>query len=244
MFKKLFRKWFVRTEIKEVIKEVEVIKTVVESGFFKKINNPEYLVFIDAGHGWFTRGKQSDLKDVKGNTMMKENYFNSAVAQKLSMLLNFYGIENVIINNTWLDTALQTRTDFVNKTIDKISAVNSNASIPTDLKPIFISIHADASSTSPEASGFGVFRYKKTKVSIDLSLDMNQALTKNLKSFVKPRSIKEKDFHVLRETNCPAVLVECGFMTNEDDVLMLRSQIYQTKVAEALLEGILYYYGE
>jgi hypothetical protein len=51
------------------------------------------------------------------------------------------------------------------------------------------------------------------------------------------------NFHVLRETRMPAILVECGFMTNREEYGLLKSDAYRRKCAEAIVIGIVEVYG-
>lgn len=53
------------------------------------------------------------------------------------------------------------------------------------------------------------------------------------------RGIKETNFYVLRRTECPAVLVECGFGTNPGDLALLTNPRWQRRMGEAIAEGIL-----
>ena len=52
-----------------------------------------------------------------------------------------------------------------------------------------------------------------------------------------------KDFYVLKYTKMPAVLLECGFMTNKKEAELLRSYEYRKKVGNAIAEGILQYFA-
>ncbi|MBU0903876.1 MAG: N-acetylmuramoyl-L-alanine amidase, partial [Firmicutes bacterium] len=54
----------------------------------------------------------------------------------------------------------------------------------------------------------------------------------------KNRGIKQGDFAVLRETNMPAVLVECGFMTNKQEMKLLKEPMYQQQCADGISNGI------
>ena len=53
----------------------------------------------------------------------------------------------------------------------------------------------------------------------------------------KNRGIKEAAFYMVKRTHCPAVLVECGFMTNEKDCKILMTE--KDRIAQAIFNGIL-----
>jgi N-acetylmuramoyl-L-alanine amidase len=50
--------------------------------------------------------------------------------------------------------------------------------------------------------------------------------------------VKKGNFHVIRETEMPAVLIEGGFVTNQDEGSMLRDRAYLDKIAKGVAEGI------
>ena len=52
------------------------------------------------------------------------------------------------------------------------------------------------------------------------------------------RGIASADFVVLRETDMAAVLVECGFMSNVEELERLKTDSYQQKLAEGIAQGI------
>lgn len=58
----------------------------------------------------------------------------------------------------------------------------------------------------------------------------------------RDRGMKHARFVVLRETQCPAILVECGFISNRTEENMLASAAYQEKIAYAIARGIYDYH--
>jgi N-acetylmuramoyl-L-alanine amidase len=52
------------------------------------------------------------------------------------------------------------------------------------------------------------------------------------------RDIKKSDFYVLRETHCPAVLVECEFLSNPDTRKFLKKPEHQRRLAQCLKRSI------
>ena len=52
------------------------------------------------------------------------------------------------------------------------------------------------------------------------------------------RGVKQDNFQVLRQTDCPAVLVECGFISNPIDRAMLTDPLEQWRIAAAIAEGV------
>jgi N-acetylmuramoyl-L-alanine amidase len=57
------------------------------------------------------------------------------------------------------------------------------------------------------------------------------------------RGVKRAGFQVLREAPCPAVLVECGFISNRREEEKLMQSLYRDSLAEGIAQGILTYVG-
>ena len=51
------------------------------------------------------------------------------------------------------------------------------------------------------------------------------------------------DYYILNETKIPAIIVECGYLTNNEEEQLLLDENYQTKVAYAIVCGIVKYYA-
>jgi N-acetylmuramoyl-L-alanine amidase len=177
-------------------------------------------IMIDAGHDENTAGKRS----LDGS--LREFQFNKVVAEKMVYMLNQY--ENVELSlahniHDGIDQSLKERTDLANQ-------------LKVDC---YISIHANAGNTS--ARGIETYIHpnadSETYVLARAIHDNTVILTKQ-----NNRGIKRNDFHVLRETNMKAVLIECGFMTNVDDLHLLKSEGYRHLCAEGIVRGLVAYY--
>ena len=51
-------------------------------------------------------------------------------------------------------------------------------------------------------------------------------------------------YYILLNVKCPAVIAECGFLSNYQEAELLEDEKYQEKVAKALTEGIVSYFEE
>ena len=98
----------------------------------------------------------------------------------------------------------------------------------------FVSLHRNAAANK-EATGVETFVWKKV-----LSPELNLAtrIQKNLVALgMTDRGVKEADFYVIRETFCPAILVEVGFISNAEDNRFFDQKINQ--IAHAIVTAIL-----
>ena len=52
------------------------------------------------------------------------------------------------------------------------------------------------------------------------------------------------DIYLLRQAACPSILVECGFLSNPEELALLKTDTYRTKLALVLAAGCLRQYRE
>jgi N-acetylmuramoyl-L-alanine amidase len=104
---------------------------------------------------------------------------------------------------------------------------------------VFISVHSDGAGNGRDwysASGIGIFKYTGcSKNSSLLAKFMHQELICNFYGVSKDRKIRSKNFHMLRETNCPAILLELGFHTNLTETKNMLSDDWRTRIVRAVI---------
>lgn len=183
-------------------------------------------VAIDDGHGLETAGKRTPT--LPDGMIMKENEFNRRVAQLLAAHLVRSGVDVLMVAPSDLDTPLSVRTDTANKA--KVD--------------FYISIHANAYGAGGFNSVRGIETFHYTNAS-ENSKRAARIIHKHLLEGTKlpDRGVKTADFQVLRETTMPAVLVECGFMTNIEEARWLLTEIYRAECALEIAKGICEYLG-
>lgn len=105
---------------------------------------------------------------------------------------------------------------------------------------LFVSIHCNAAANK-DAHGTETFCYKFGGDSERLANCIQNQILKTLGT--GDRGIKEGNFAVLRDTNCPAVLVELAFISNEGEEKILASEQGKDDFARAIARGITDYVG-
>lgn len=180
------------------------------------------LIVLDAGHGYSTPGKRTP-------DGMREYEFNRVVANYAKAELEKYeGVRVMFTHSDQRDVPLKERTDNANKA----------------KADVFVSIHANAFGSGGwnDANGIETFIHPQTPTA---TLNIAQAIHRELiaKTKRRDRGVKRANFHVLRETNMSAVLAECGFMTNREEAALLKTDVYRKLCAEAIVEGLVKYYG-
>ena len=74
----------------------------------------------------------------------------------------------------------------------------------------------------------------------DMSYKLAKSIHNNIISSVGAvdRGIKRGNYQVLRDSSCPSVLIETGFLTNYKESVNLSKNSYQNKLANAIVKGI------
>ncbi|MDX1807554.1 MAG: N-acetylmuramoyl-L-alanine amidase [Paenisporosarcina sp.] len=174
-------------------------------------------IVIDAGHGPYTPGKRSP------DGQLKEFEFNESVARRIKKRIQNENLLCIFSHDISRDVPLKERITLANR-------------LKVDL---FVSIHANAFGVQwNDVNGIETYTCLRagTKTKSLATLIHQELITLTRR---KNRGIKQEDFAVLRETTMPAVLVECGFMTNQQEMKLLKDPMYQQKCADGISSGIL-----
>lgn len=168
------------------------------------------LVVIDAGHGGHDPG-------TIGVTKKKEKDFTLALALKVGKLLEKEKNIDVIL----------TRSD------DTFVELSDRAKMANNLKAdAFVSIHAN----SGPSAATGTETYWQRESSKELANVLHKHMVDAMG--LRDRGVKYGNFHVIRETKMPAVLLEVGFLSNKDDESKLFNTTVQNQLAEAIVDGL------
>ena len=181
-------------------------------------------IVLDAGHGGWDPGKT-------GTEGKNEKDLNLAVAEKLAEYLEIGGAEVILTRTS--DEALGEgkRTDMAER---KRIANESGADI-------LISIHQNAF-PSAKVKGAQVFYHNSSGNGKLLAESVQESLRSRVDGS-NHRQAKENDsYYILRTTEIPAVIVECGFLSNHEEEKLLNDEGYQEKLAWAIYCGILDYF--
>lgn len=191
-------------------------------------------VIIDAGHGGPDGGTSSS-----DGTLEKD--INLEIAVDLNDILQSLGVKTVMIRTD--DVSIH---DDSAKTIrqKKISDIHNRLKIIEQTPDsVFVSIHQNH---------YRVEKYYGTQVFYSKNNALSESLAECIQSsvvgFVQPentRAIKRSgtDIYLLYHAASPAVMVECGFLSNDVELKKLKSNEYRQKIAFAIAIGILDYYN-
>ncbi|NFE42127.1 N-acetylmuramoyl-L-alanine amidase [Clostridium botulinum] len=176
-------------------------------------------VIVDAGHGGYDSG-------AVGPTGIKEKDVTLKVALKLGKILENSGV-NVIYTRTSDNVSWPS-----NESQDlaaRVAIANNNN---TDL---YVSIHANSFNGS--ANGTETYYYDGSAKGKETAEKVQKELVNSIGLY--DRGVKTAGYYVLKNTISPSILVELGFIDNRNEEILLNSDWFQQKCAEAIAKGIL-----
>lgn len=177
------------------------------------------IIVVDPGHGGSDPGKVGVNKAL-------EKDVNLAIAHKVKDILEKQGI-----------TVIMTREDESGLANSKAEDMKERVSIINKTKPsLTVSIHQN-SYQGESVHGAQVFYYSHSKDGERMAGIMQNALLK-----VDPentRQAKANDtYYMLKKTEVPVIIVECGFLSNRAEADKLIDPLYQEAMAQAICQGI------
>ncbi len=183
------------------------------------------IIYIDAGHGG--RDPGAIYKD------LKESDINLDITNELKIELEKQG---AIVYQTRIGDYDLSK---INATNHKKSDLTERAKIINESNAeIYISIHLN-SDPSPTWQGAQIFYTNKNKENKKIAEIIQEKFKKNIKS---NRKIKQlKNMYMFDRIKKPGILVEAGFISNENDRYKLKQKEYQQKIAQTITEGIIEY---
>ena len=178
------------------------------------------VIVIDPGHGGTSTG-------AIGPTGLLEMYVVLDVGLRLAAKLSDAGATVILTRNGDRTVSLESREKMAN-------------SAHADL---FVSIHANAHPSSL-VGGTETYYYKgkaTSTSSFQAAVQIQNELVKALG--LRNIGVKHGNFHVIRETKMPAVLVEIAFLSNPKEEALLKTADFREASAKAIFAGILNYFS-
>lgn len=185
------------------------------------------VLVIDAGHGGIDGG-------AIGADGSRESDINLAIALRLRAACDFFGLDSVMtrVDDSRANDALtySEHAELVYRT--EIANSVDNA--------VLMSIHQNCYPTAQPSGPQVLYSNNES------SKRFGQLTHYNLVNMLDPenRRLPEPDntnIYVLKNSKCPAILVECGFVSNHTDITKLTSGQYQTALSTVLMASFIQY---
>lgn len=194
-------------------------------------NQEKKIIVIDAGHGGFDPGKVGIHNE-------QEKEINLKIALKLKKVLEKNNFKVIMTRED--DRGLYKEGDSNRKRTDmqkRVEIVNTSGAM------LAISIHQNS---YPEESikGAQVFYHGASEESKKIAGKIQEKIKETINDGNKRMEKANESYYMLKKTNCPIVIVECGFLSNGVEAQLLTDEAYQEKMACAIQLGIEAYFGK
>ncbi|HAB99779.1 MAG TPA: N-acetylmuramoyl-L-alanine amidase [Parachlamydiales bacterium] len=177
------------------------------------------IIVIDAGHGGTDRGTWANAP------FCEEKRICLQTSRLVKKYLDQLGYRVVMTRMTDVFIPLSRRVEIADQ---------ARASL-------FVSIHYN-SAPVPSAKGIEIFysESKGEKVRASASKKLAQSILSKVihRTSAQSRGVKKRDFLVIRETSMPAILIEGGFISNQEERENLKDHVYIDKIARGIADGI------
>ncbi|WP_375200092.1 N-acetylmuramoyl-L-alanine amidase [Lysinibacillus sp. RS11] len=198
----------------------------VHKSYLKLLNQngnalKDRIIIIDPGHGGKDPGTVVGSNSEKAITLK----VGTLVKQKLEAA----GAKVLMTRTGDTYPSLQDRVDFTNANYGEV----------------FVSIHVNsAANTSAQGTEtyYAISTGDMHQEDVDLATFVNNQIVNNLK--MKNRGVKEQQYYVIRNMAIPSILVELGFLTNNEDNAKMTDDQYAELFAESVYKGISEYYSK
>jgi len=181
-----------------------------------------YTFVIDAGHGGLDGGATSP-------TGLQESHLNLQIALQLEAFFNFYGYNTVMVRRDDISIYDNDANTIRQKKVSDLR--NRAALVEATPNALLISIHQNT---------FGQTRYRGLQVFHANGVeDIAQALQSAVRKHLAPENDRDakpvpNSVFLFGEIEAPALLIECGFLTNPQDEKLLSDPRYQRKLAACI----------
>jgi N-acetylmuramoyl-L-alanine amidase CwlD len=189
------------------------------------------VIILDAGHG----GMDGGAVGVHGEL---EKHINLAVVKNLQQLLEFSGYNVILTRDS--DRSMHTEgvTGIRNQKVSDME--NRRAIIDANQNSLFFSIHQNRF-TDPSLTGAQMFHTPLNAENQKLAQILQDGFAELQPGNEREIKVIDNDLFLFKDTTQPAVLIECGFMSNAQEVLRLNCADYQKKIAFTIYRGIMEY---
>ena len=183
---------------------------------------PRWLVILDAGHGGFDAGASGTA------TGVKESELNLQVALLVREALEDAGAR-VVMTRTGPGALGSTKREDMARRGQLLLTEGADAAVS-----IHMNKFSDRKVRGPMAY-YQAGAAEGEKLAVAVIDSLTEALS------LKPRHANPGNNFVTRVPVCPAVLVECGFLSHPEEERLLQDEAYQRTLAEAVAQGVIAY---
>lgn len=188
-----------------------------------------FVLVIDPGHGGVDGG-------AVGGDGTIESRINLTLGLRVEEIAQFLGVETVMtrredgdLHDESAQTIRQQKVSDLKNRVAKVNGVD---------RGVLISLHQNSMPQAPSVRGAQVF-YAGTEGSQALAEAVQAALNEAVNGHVKEAKAVSSGVYLMKNVEIPAILIECGFLSNKEEAALLNTQEHQTRLALTILASAL-----
>lgn len=181
-------------------------------------------IVLDAGHGGMDKGASVENVD--------EAPINLIITKKIEKELLKLGCNVVLTRKDENDLSNTIKFSKNEDMKERIRIIND------EKNDLFISIHINKFQDK-SVKGIHIFYNPSSNQSLELATIIQKEINQQLK---QEKQIKKAEFYILNKSRIPGILIECGFLSNDEDRKNLLDKNYQDKIVDCILKGMIQYF--
>ena len=189
----------------------------------------ELVLVIDPGHGGFDPGAVSSDGTAESQVNLKVALRMEEIARLLGIRTDMTRREDVSTESDPSAAVRQRKNSDLQNRVAQINGVSGG---------VLVSLHQNSLPQVPSVHGAQVF-YGETAGSLELAEAVQAALNQTVNDRAKGVKAAGGGVYLLKKAEIPAILVECGFLSNGEETALLNTQAHQNRLAVTILASAL-----
>lgn len=196
---------------------------------FSMNHEPSYTIVVDAGHGEPDGGASS-------RNGIAEAGLNLEIALKVAEELEALGYEVILTRETEMNVADSDKQTPIRAM--KVSDINNRIKrVNESNADMLVSIHLN-NFENPKYYGWQTFYKKNSDVSKVIAENIQTGISNQIDRTNNRTALSITNIKLIDKSEIPAVIVECGFLSNEEDLRLLLTDEYKMQLVNGIVEGI------
>ena len=189
----------------------------------------EFILIIDPGHGGFDPGAVASDGTAESGINLAGGLQMEEMARLLGVETDMTRREDVSTESDASAAVRQRKNSDLKNRVEQINGVSGG---------VLVSLHQNSLPQVPAVHGAQVF-YSEVEGSRELAETVQAALNTVINDRNKEVKAAGGGVYLLKNAKIPAILVECGFLSNGDETVLLNTQAHQNRLALTILASVL-----
>lgn len=188
-----------------------------------------FVMIIDPGHGGFDPGAVASDGTAESQVNLKIGLQMEEIARLLGVETDMTRREDVSTESDSSAAVRQRKNSDLKNRVEHVNGISGG---------VLVSLHQNSLPQVPSVHGAQVF-YSETEGSRELAEAVQESLNAVVNDRAKEIKAAGSGVYLLKNAKIPAVLVECGFLSNNEETALLNTQAHQNRLALTILASVL-----